>query len=65
MTPDNLGKRLAVAVAGTLELAIGRLRQMTLRPQYLAAFTVGDQLLWGAAERLRRMVRIVLQRAGA
>ncbi len=48
------------AVAGTLTVPLGRLRKMALGPQYLAAYTVGDQLLWGAAEPLRRMLRILL-----
>jgi len=47
------------AVTGTLQIPVGRLRKMNLGPQYLAAFTVGDQLLWGAAEPLRRMLRIL------
>ncbi|MCG6923319.1 MAG: aspartate-semialdehyde dehydrogenase [Acidobacteria bacterium] len=47
------------AVSGTLDVPVGRLRKMNLGPTYLAAFTVGDQLLWGAAEPLRRMLRIV------
>ena len=47
------------AVTGTLQVPVGRLRKMNLGPQYLAAFTVGDQLLWGAAEPLRRMLRIL------
>jgi aspartate-semialdehyde dehydrogenase len=50
------------AVTGTLEVPIGRLRKLAMGPQYLGAFTVGDQLLWGAAEPLRRMLRIVLER---
>jgi aspartate-semialdehyde dehydrogenase len=50
-----------VAVTGTLDIPVGRLRKMALGPQYLGAFTIGDQLLWGAAEPLRRMLRIVLQ----
>ncbi len=50
-----------VAVTGTLSIPVGRLRKMAMGPQYLSAFTVGDQLLWGAAEPLRRMLRIVLQ----
>lgn len=50
------------AVTGTLTVPIGRLRTMNLGPRYLAAFTVGDQLLWGAAEPLRRMMRILLER---
>jgi aspartate-semialdehyde dehydrogenase len=49
------------AVTGTLAVPVGRLRKLSMGPQYLAAFTVGDQLLWGAAEPLRRMLRILLQ----
>lgn len=49
-----------LAVSGTLSIPIGRLRKLTLGPNYLAAFTVGDQLLWGAAEPLRRMLNILL-----
>ncbi len=48
-----------VAVTGTLNVAVGRLRKMTLGDEYLSAFTVGDQLLWGAAEPLRRMLAIL------
>ena len=48
------------AVTGTLHIPIGRLRKLSMGPQYLSAFTVGDQLLWGAAEPLRRMLRILL-----
>ena len=48
------------AVTGTLETPVGRLRKMAMGPQYLSAFTVGDQLLWGAAEPLRRMLRILV-----
>jgi aspartate-semialdehyde dehydrogenase len=48
------------AVTGRLEVPVGRLRKMSLGDRYLAAFTVGDQLLWGAAEPLRRMLRILL-----
>ena len=48
------------AVTGTLRVPIGRLRKLTMGPQYLSAFTVGDQLLWGAAEPLRRVLRIIL-----
>lgn len=46
-------------VSGTLEIPVGRLRKMLLGPEYLTAFTVGDQLLWGAAEPLRRMLHIL------
>jgi len=49
-----------VAVTGTMGIAVGRLRKLALGPQYLGAFTIGDQLLWGAAEPLRRMLRILL-----
>ena len=49
------------AVTGTLSIPVGRMRKLTLGPQYLTAFTVGDQLLWGAAEPLRRMLRIILE----
>ena len=51
------------AVSGTMQVPIGRLRKLSLENggSYLAAFTVGDQLLWGAAEPLRRMLRILLE----
>jgi len=49
------------AVTGTLAVPIGRLRKLPMGGEYLAAFTVGDQLLWGAAEPLRRMLRILLE----
>lgn len=48
------------AVAGKLTIPIGRIRQMNLGPEYVSAFTVGDQLLWGAAEPLRRVLKLVL-----
>ena len=48
-----------VAVTGTLKVAVGRLRKMNLGAEYLSAFTVGDQLLWGAAEPLRRTLAII------
>lgn len=48
-------------VTGTLNVPVGRLRKMNFGPEYLSAFTVGDQLLWGAAEPLRRMLRILLE----
>jgi len=48
------------AVTGTMTIPVGRLRKMSMGPEYLSAFTVGDQLLWGAAEPLRRMLRILL-----
>ena len=49
------------AVTGSLEVPVGRLRKMNMGPEYLSAFTVGDQLLWGAAEPLRRMLRILIE----
>jgi aspartate-semialdehyde dehydrogenase len=49
------------AVTGSLHVPVGRLRKLSMGPHYLAAFTVGDQLLWGAAEPLRRMLRILLE----
>ena len=48
------------AVTGSLTIPVGRLRKMSMGPEYLSAFTVGDQLLWGAAEPLRRMLRILI-----
>jgi aspartate-semialdehyde dehydrogenase len=50
-----------VAVTGTMDIPVGRLRKLAMGPQYLGAFTIGDQLLWGAAEPLRRMLRILLE----
>jgi len=50
------------AVTGTLNVPVGRLRKLNMGSHYLGAFTVGDQLLWGAAEPLRRMLRILLER---
>ncbi|HLL19120.1 MAG TPA: aspartate-semialdehyde dehydrogenase [Rubrivivax sp.] len=50
-----------VAVTGTMDIAVGRVRKLALGDDYLGAYTIGDQLLWGAAEPLRRMLRIVLE----
>jgi aspartate-semialdehyde dehydrogenase len=50
------------AVTGTLTVPVGRLRKMNMGPLFLNAFTCGDQLLWGAAEPLRRMLRIVIEK---
>ena len=61
---ESLAQLTPAAVTGTLYVPIGRLRKMNMGNEYLAAFTVGDQLLWGAAEPLRRMLRILLE-AGA
>src|SRR5690554_838310 len=49
-----------VAVTGTMDIPVGRMRKLGMGPEYLSAFTVGDQLLWGAAEPIRRTLRIVL-----
>ena len=61
VVPNNKEASLATltpaAVTGTLQVPIGRLRTLHFGPEYLSAFTVGDQLLWGAAEPLRRMLR--------
>lgn len=48
-------------VTGTLSIPVGRIRKLTMGPEYISAFTVGDQLLWGAAEPLRRMLQILLK----
>ena len=50
-----------VAVTGTMQIPVGRVRKLALGPRYVGAFTIGDQLLWGAAEPLRRMLRILLE----
>jgi len=55
----SLRELTPAAVTGTLKVPIGRLRKLAMGPEYLGAFTVGDQLLWGAAEPLRRMLRIL------
>ncbi|WP_018405663.1 aspartate-semialdehyde dehydrogenase [Marinobacter gelidimuriae] len=49
-------------VTGTLSIPVGRIRKLTMGPEYISTFTVGDQLLWGAAEPLRRMLRILQSR---
>jgi aspartate-semialdehyde dehydrogenase len=59
---DTLAQLTPAAVSGTLTVPIGRVRKMKMGPQYLSAFTCGDQLLWGAAEPLRRMLRILVER---
>ena len=57
---ETLAELTPAAVTGKLTVPVGRLRKLPMGDDYLAAFTVGDQLLWGAAEPLRRMVRILL-----
>lgn len=68
LVPNEKAATLAqlspAAVSGTLTVPVGRLRKLNLGPCYLAAFTVGDQLLWGAAEPLRRVLRIILAYMG-
>jgi aspartate-semialdehyde dehydrogenase len=58
---ESLKALTPVAVTGTLDIPVGRLRKMRMGGEYLSAFTVGDQLLWGAAEPLRRMLGILLK----
>jgi aspartate-semialdehyde dehydrogenase len=66
LIPNNKAESLAgltpAAVSGTLSVPVGRLHKMRMGPEYLTAFTCGDQLLWGAAEPLRRMLRILIER---
>ena len=57
---ESLAELTPAAVSGKLSVPVGRLRKLPMGQDYLSAFTVGDQLLWGAAEPLRRMVRILL-----
>ena len=57
---DTIKDLTPVAVTGTMAIPVGRIRTLAMGPDYIGAFTVGDQLLWGAAEPLRRMLRIVL-----
>lgn len=58
---DTIQQLTPAAVTGTLDVPVGRLRKLSMGNDYLSAFTVGDQLLWGAAEPLRRMLRILLE----
>ncbi len=60
-TGESLRDLTPTAVSGTLQVPVGRLKKLSMGGDYLQAFTVGDQLLWGAAEPLRRMLRIVLE----
>ncbi len=66
LIPNTKAETLAgltpAAVSGTLTVPIGRVRKMRMGPHYLQAFTCGDQLLWGAAEPLRRMLRILAEK---
>jgi aspartate-semialdehyde dehydrogenase len=58
----SMRKLTPAAVTGSLRVPVGRLRKMNMGGDFLSAFTVGDQLLWGAAEPLRRMLNILLER---
>ncbi len=58
---STMAQLTPVAVTGTLDIPVGRIRKLAMGPEYVGAFTIGDQLLWGAAEPLRRMLRILLQ----
>ena len=66
LVPNDRESTLAgltpVAVTGTLTIPVGRVRKLAMGPDYLGAFTIGDQLLWGAAEPLRRMLRLLIER---
>lgn len=57
---ESITQLSPAAVTGTMDTPVGRIRKLQMGPQYISAFTVGDQLLWGAAEPLRRMLRILL-----
>ena len=57
---STMAQLTPVAVTGTLDIPVGRIRKLAMGPEYVGAFTIGDQLLWGAAEPLRRMLRILL-----
>ena len=59
--PSSIRELTPAAVTGRMHIAVGRLRKLSMGDEYLAAFTVGDQLLWGAAEPLRRMLRILVE----
>ncbi|HEY5799533.1 MAG TPA: aspartate-semialdehyde dehydrogenase [Burkholderiaceae bacterium] len=59
---DSMRDLTPAAVTGSLTIPVGRMRKLAMGGDYLSAFTVGDQLLWGAAEPLRRMLRIILER---
>lgn len=59
---DSVARLSPAAVSGTMRTPVGRLRKLSMGPEYLSAFSVGDQLLWGAAEPLRRMIRLLAAR---
>ena len=59
--PSTLALLSPAAVSGTLTVPVGRIRKMKMGPDFLTVFTVGDQLLWGAAEPIRRILNIVIE----
>lgn len=61
---DSVKYLSPAAVTGTLTVPVGRIRKMTMGPEFLNVFTVGDQLLWGAAEPIKRILRIILEHIG-
>lgn len=61
---NSIRELTPAAVSGTLTVPVGRIRKMNIGPEYLTLFTVGDQLLWGAAEPIRRMLNIALEHLG-
>ncbi len=61
---ETISRLTPAAVSGTLQVPVGRIRKMLMGPDYIAAFSCGDQLLWGAAEPLRRILRIVVDHLG-
>lgn len=60
--PETLKELTPASVSGTLDIAVGRLKRLNFGPEYISLFTVGDQLLWGAAEPLRRMLNILVEK---
>jgi aspartate-semialdehyde dehydrogenase len=59
---STLSDLTPASVSGTLSVPVGRVRKMRMGDEYLSAFSIGDQLLWGAAEPLRRMLNILEER---
>ena len=60
----TLGELSPARVTGTLEVPVGRVRKLRMGPGFVGAYSVGDQLLWGAAEPLRRVLRILREHRG-
>jgi aspartate-semialdehyde dehydrogenase len=61
---ETLSKLTPVAINGSLKIGVGRLKKMNIGEEYISLFTVGDQLLWGAAEPIRRMLKIIVDYHG-